>query len=125
MTATAAQIARLRRMVSEPDDSNGYESYVLAEAIERFPLYDADGYEQGDDDWVATYDLAAAASDIWTEKAAARSERMDFGADGSTFSQSQQYAQALKMARYYNARRSPGSVRVFVESGPLVEEQEV
>ena len=85
MAATAAQIARLRRMVSEPDDSNGYEHYVLAEAIERFPLYDADGYEQGDDDWVETYDLYAAAADIWTEKAAARSERMDFGADGSTF----------------------------------------
>lgn len=124
MTATAAQIARLRRMVSEPDDSNGYEDYVLEEVIERYPLYDADGYESGDDDWVATYDINAAAAEIWTEKASARTERMDFTADGSTFSQSQQYEQAMKMARYYNARRSPGSVRVFVESGPVVEEQE-
>ena len=125
MAATAAQVERLRRMVSEPDDSQGYPEIFLAEAIERYPAYDRDGYEQGDEDWVETYDLNAAAADIWTEKAAARSERMDFTADGSNFSQSQQYEQALKMARYYGARRAPGSVRVFVKAGPRVEEQEI
>lgn len=123
MAASATQIARLRRMVNEPTDANGYTSAVLAEVIERYPLFDADGYEQGDDEWVATYDLNAAASEIWTEKSTLKVDNQDFSADGSSFKQSQQYEQAMKMARHYGARRSPSSIQLIVEPGPVVPEE--
>lgn len=110
---TAAQIARLRRMVAEADDSNGYSDVVLTEAIARYPLIDAEGDEIGDDLWDATSaDLNAAASEVWTEKAAARSEHMDFAADGSSFKQQQQYSNAVRMASYYGARRAPGTILI-------------
>lgn len=123
MAATAPQIARLRRMVNEPTDANGYTSLVLAEVIERYPLLDADGYEQGDTDWVETWDLNAAAHEIWTEKAAPKVDNMDFSADGSTFKQQQQFSNAMKMARHYGARRSPGSIQVVTVPGPVVQEE--
>lgn len=123
MAASAPQIARLRRMVAEPTDANGYTPAVLAEVIERYPLLDADGFEQGDDEWVETWDLNAAASEIWTEKASLKVDNQDFSADGSTFKQSQQYEQAMKMARHYGARRSPGSIQVVTVPGPVVQEE--
>lgn len=123
MAATAAEIARLRRMVNEPTDVGGYTSPVLAEAIERYPLFDADGFEQGDDEWTPCYDLNAAAYEVWTEKASLRVDNIDFSADGSSFKQSQQYEQAMKMARHYGARRSPGSIRLVVEPGAVVVEE--
>lgn len=123
MAATAPQIARLRRMVAEPNDSNGYTSAVLGEAIERYPLLDADGYDPDHEEWVDTYDLNAAAHEIWTEKASLKIDNIDFSADGSSFKQSQQYEQAMKMARHYGARRSPGSIQVIVEPGAVVPEE--
>lgn len=110
MTATAADIARLRRMVAEPTDAGGYLDVVLAAAIERYPLLDADGYDSTDADWVATYDLNSAAAEVWQEKAAALTGNFDFSADGASFSRSQAHAQAAKQARYYAARRMPTTI---------------
>ena len=47
MSATAEQIARLRRMVDEGSDQN-YTDDDLATYIERYPLVDA----LGNDPWV-------------------------------------------------------------------------
>lgn len=121
---TLAQVARLRRMVNEPNDSNGYTTVVLTEVITRYPLMDAQGYEIGDDDWDETSaDLNAAASEIWTEKASLKVDNIDFSADGSSFKQQQQYTNAMKMARHYGARRSPSSIQLVVEPGPVVVEE--
>lgn len=112
MTATAAEIERLRRMAAEPDSTGGYADYVLREMIERYATLDAAGLAPGDGGWSATYDLNAAAAEVWGEKAAALSAAFDFTADGGTFSRSQAHAQALKMQRHYAARRVPGTVRL-------------
>ncbi len=110
MAATAAMVERLRRMVAEPDSSNGYADTVLEEIIERYPTLDADGLSSDDADWTASYDLNLAASEVWGEKAAALAAAFDFTADGATFARSQAYSQATRMMRRYGARRAPGTV---------------
>lgn len=106
MALTAAELARLRRMVAEPTDANGYTDSVLTAAAERCPLPDADGYDPDHADWVATYDLAGAAADVWTEKAAGLAGSFDFSADGGSFTRSQAYGQAQQQATYWRSRRA-------------------
>ena len=119
MTATAAQIARLRRMVAEPTDTT-YDDDTLAEYIERYPLLDERGQQpytwdtstepptqEVNDNWIATYDLHAAAADVWEEKAAGVADSVDFGADGANYQLSQKYEQAMARVRYHRVRRSP------------------
>ncbi len=104
-------IARLRRMADEPMPQESgvepvYSDEVLAEYIEAYPLPDLDGNLPDLDTWTPTYDLNAAAADVWEEKAAALARRHDFSADGGRFNRSQQYEQALKQARHYRSRRA-------------------
>lgn len=119
MAATAAQIERLRRMVDEPTDAT-YDDALLAEIIESYPLMDERGEEaytydtstspptrDENDEWVATYDLNAAAADVWDEKAAAAAEDFDFSADGGSYKRSQAALRYESRARYYRMRRAP------------------
>ena len=114
MAASAAMITRLRRMVAEATEVT-YTDETLTEVIELYPTLDIDGLSLDDDDWTATYDLHAAASEVWTEKAAALTGSFDFNADGASFSRSQRYAQASKMARHYGARRTVGTITLVRE----------
>lgn len=111
MSASASDIARLRRMVAEPTNTT-YTDTLLGEAILRYPLPDADGHMTDSDLWVATYDLNAAAAEIWQEKAAALVGRADFSADGGSYSDSQLVEQAERQARYYLSRRSAYTIRL-------------
>jgi hypothetical protein len=104
MAASAADIARLRRMAAEPTTTT-YTDAVLSTTIERYPVRDADGLAPTDTDWTATYDLNSAASDVWSEKAAALASAFDFTADGADFKRSQAAQQAQSMASYYRSRR--------------------
>jgi hypothetical protein len=119
MSATAAQIARLRRMVAEPTE-DPYDDDTLSEYIERYPLLDERGEQpytwdtstepptrNDNDSWFPTYDLHAAAADVWEEKAAGVADSVDFGADGANYHLSQKYEQAMARVRYHRARRSP------------------
>ena len=115
MTATLAMVNRLRRMVAEADTTT-YEHADLTEIIERYPALDSEGLSQDDADWTATYDLNAAAAEIWAEKAAAVATGYDFSADSGTFSRSQQYNQAMRMARHYGARRRVGTITLVRET---------
>lgn len=133
MSATDAQIARLRRMVGEAD-STTYEDDDLADYIEAHPLEDARGegpwVESESDpgtleenpDWTATYDLNAAAADVWEEKAAGHAPNYDFSADGGNYSRSQAYEQAMKQARYFRSRRSVKTITMRPE--PLMQGEE-
>lgn len=114
MTATAAMIARLRRMVNEPTDAGGYTDEVLTDAIETYPLLDADGNDPSDSDWTANYDLHAAASQVWEEKAGVVAVDFDFGADGGTYQRHQVYQQYINQAHYHAARRSTGTGEMLV-----------
>lgn len=119
MTATAAQKTLLRRMTATSISDTTYTDTVLGEYIERYALLDANGEEPqtldtstnpptwtANTNWIATYDLNAAAADIWEEKAATAAADFDFTADGGNYSRSQVYEQFMKNARHYRSRRS-------------------
>lgn len=114
---TVAQLASIRRMVAESTTAT-YSDALLTSYIERYPHMDEYGELPTDDDgvantdWTATYDLNAAAADIWEEKAGAVSAKFDFAADGGNFSMSQQFEQYMKQARYYRSRRLPSTARL-------------
>lgn len=117
MTVTASQLSQLRRMIAEPTILT-YSDAALTEYIERYPHMDEWGetplgvWGEVNTAWTATYDLNGAAADLWQEKAAAVASKFDFTADGGNYSQSQQYEQFMKQARYYRSRRLPSTVRL-------------
>lgn len=119
----AADIARMRRMIAEPTADN-YTDDVLSETIERYPIADVTGEQPLDEDgiansaWTATYDMNAAAAELWAEKAATLATRFDFSADGASFQRSQAAAQARQMAAFYRSRRTARSARLAAALNP-------
>jgi len=116
MAATAAMVARLRRMIAEPTTTT-YSDSDLDDWIESYPVADGDYNDPTDADWTATYDLHAAASELWSEKAAAVAADFSFSADGGNYSRDQVYAQYMKQTRFHSARRRAGSVRIHSDAG--------
>lgn len=120
-SVTAAQIAQLRRMVNEPTTTT-YSDAIITTYIETYPLMDENGEAprvpstitpgvmMANPDWTATYDLHAAAADIWEEKAAVVSVDYDFSADGGSLNRSQVYEQMMGQARYHRSRRNPKTI---------------
>jgi hypothetical protein len=129
MTATAAQIAEVRRMIAEPTTTT-YTDVLIQGFIERYPLVDDLGqepyyYSGGtppektvNESWVPTYDLCAAAADIWGEKAAALAGDYAFSADGATFNRNQAFEQYTKRERYYRSRRSARTITQHMSPDP-------
>ena len=126
MSATAAQIAQLRRMVNESDDTT-YDDDAITVYIEAHPSIDERGEipwtwdtltepptKDENENWLPTYDLNAAASAIWMEKATVVAGDFDFSADGGNYSRSQVFQQYAGLARYYGARRKPGTIRLHM-----------
>lgn len=111
MSATAAQVAELRLMIDEPT-TDTYDDDALETYIERYPLIDADGHESSDDDWTATYNLYAAAADIWRQKKAAEVKKVDFTADGGSFQMSQKERNMRRMIEEYEAKAAVGMSRL-------------
>jgi hypothetical protein len=109
MTVSASDISRLRRMTNEPTDVNGYNDAALTEYITSWKAIDSESRLPDESDWIETYDLHAAAADIWEEKAAALFDKHDFSADGSSFSANQMYENARSMAEHHRARQKPTS----------------
>ena len=124
MSATAAQIVQVRRMINEPDDTT-YDDDAISVYIEAYPLLDERGEEpyswdtttepptvDENETWLPTYDLHAAAADIWDEKAAIVAQDYDFQADGGQYSRSQVVQAYERQARIHRARRRPGTIRL-------------
>ena len=118
MTATSEMIATVRRYTAEPLTTT-YSDDLISDIIETYPLVDALGSEpftwdsstqpptqDENENWIPTYDLNAAAAQIWQEKAAALAGLFDYAADGGNYKRSQASEKASKQARYYSARRS-------------------
>lgn len=111
-------------MVGEVNSST-YSDTVLAEYIERAPLIDSLGRDPyvvsattppvmiANVDWVATYDLNLAASEIFSEKASALAAQFDFSEDGQSFSRRQKYENAEKQARIFRAKRSAQAIKLY------------
>lgn len=121
MTATDAQIAQVRRMAAEPTTTT-YSDDLIATYIEKYPHLDEQGErpytlsstappEQVENtNWIPTYDLHAAAADIWEEKAAAPAQDFDFSEDNiGSYKRSQVYEQYMKQCRFHRARRMPST----------------
>lgn len=105
MAASTEDKARVRRMTAELTTAI-YSENVIAEYIERYPLRDSDGNLPDSSDWTPTYDLHAAAADIWDEKAAARMDKYDFSADGGNYHRNQAYEAAMEKAKWHRVRSS-------------------
>jgi hypothetical protein len=112
-----------------------YTDPILTAAIERYPLMDPTGlvwflwdyttyppHQDTNDDWVATYDLNAAAADVLDEKSATLMTSFDFSADGANMSLSQKYQQTQALARHYRARRSASTIEQVIKPRPEDEE---
>lgn len=109
-------VRRLRRMVAELGTETFTDS-VLVEHIEQYPLEDIQGeaptIEDTDSgefivnpDWIPTYDLNAAAAEIWDQKAGAIAGNFDFTADGGSYHRSQAVKAYENRARHYRSRRA-------------------
>jgi hypothetical protein len=131
MAASAAQISQVRLMCGLAAGDTTYTDAILTTYIETYPVLDAFGlqwyvwdyttyppHQDVNDDWVPSYDLNAAAGDVWSEKAGSLAAKFDFSADGANMSLSQQYQQAQQQARYYRARRAAGTIKHQVEPRP-------
>ena len=111
---TAAMISEVRRKTNEPTTAV-YIDALITSIIEKYPHLDEWGESPFDDDgvanpeWTATYDLNAAAGDVWEEKASTVASKFDFNADGGSYTQSQQYEQYMKQCRYFRSRRLPST----------------
>lgn len=110
----ATFIARLRGMVAEPTVAVFDDAY-LSDIIELYSLPDPDGLAPSEAGWVETYDLHAAAADVWQEKAGKLAVNFDFAADGGNFSRSQAHKQMMEQSRYHMSRRAPRTVLSTVE----------
>jgi len=133
MTVSADNISEVRRMVEEPDDSNGYDDTLLTAIIGKYPLIDELGTvphtwntsttpptKTANTSWIATYDLHAAAGRVWEEKAAKQAKNYTFSADGGQYVRSEAYKQMMDQARYHNARRSANTIKLHASPSPLV-----
>ena len=128
---TAAQIAQVRRMTNEPLTTT-YSDALITTIIEAYPTLDENGEAPrihaadsarpvtytaymdvldliANQDWIPTYDLNAAAAQIWEEKAGTVSVDFDYSADGGNYSRSQVYDAYIRQAKYYSARRKIGT----------------
>ena len=120
-------------MVAEPSITP-YTDVLIQAAIERYPVPDENGEEPRiaaidmtrpvtytpymdaldlvtNPDWKETYDMNAAAADIWAEKAGAASVNFNFTTNGQTFDRTQVYEAYMKQSRYYAARRTPVAIK--------------
>jgi hypothetical protein len=85
---TADQLAQVRRMISEPDDSNGYTDVILLAMAEVFLL---DG----------VYNLRGLAGELWEQKAAATWELVQTSESGSSRAMQQAFEHAVTMAKLF------------------------
>lgn len=130
MSATGSQIAKVRRMVNEAT-ADTYSDDDIASYIEQYPCLDERGEEpytwdtstfpptqDANESWLPTYDLHAAAADIWEEKASIAAQDYDFDADGGSYKRVQVYEAYMKQARYHRSRRKVGTVRSYASPAP-------
>ena len=60
-----------------------------------------------------SYDLNAAAADVWRMKASNAGKMYDFSSDGQSFKRSQYYQSCLQMAQYYEGLSAPISISMY------------
>lgn len=99
--ATPQAVQQLRRLIAEPDDSNGWDDTRLSELLDE---EDATVY--------------SAASQAWTQKAAEAATLVDVSESGSSRKLGDVRKNALEMAAHYSSLGGGGS---DVASGPIIQ----
>ena len=89
--ATPIEIARLRRLIGEPNDVAPWTDAVLSDIIDN------------------AEDLDVAALEVWEAKAASAASMVDTAESGSSRRLSQLHDQALKMVAHYRTATTPPS----------------
>jgi len=113
MSASASDIAAVRLGLSIPEGTEAaFTDDLIGGFLEAHPVNDAEGRHPADLGWAATYDRMAATADLWGLIAASVSQLYDFVADAATFSRSQVFDHALKMAAWFNSRRHARTVAI-------------
>ena len=112
------EVVRVRRLVSEPSQTP-YTDDIIRETIALHPLVDRNDAEPFytcpfsiSTEWVPTWDLYAAAADIWTEKAAAVACKISFDADGVDIKRSDLHTHYMRQAMFCMSRRVATSIRL-------------
>jgi hypothetical protein len=98
--ATEDQIATLRGLINEPDDSNGWDDEKLGAAID------------------AAETLNAAASGIWYQKAGQLASLVDVSESGSTRKLGDLRKNAMEMGLHY---ASADGISANTGSGPVIQ----
>lgn len=112
MAATAAQLATLKRYTNEDGSGDVYTGDLLTSILESYPVSDSDGNEPDESNWTATYDLHAAAAQIWGEKAATLVCKVDSNLPGGgSYRNSQLLDNAVKMEKWHKARARARGIR--------------
>jgi hypothetical protein len=125
MTATAAMRAELRRMIDEPTTTT-YSDNLLDDYIERYPMMDERGVEPYYYDtstspptqvavsaWYPSYDLHAAAADIWAEKASGHAEDFAIPTIEGTYQVDSRFEQYQRKVRFHLSRRRVKNTRLI------------
>jgi len=130
-TKVTEKMVNTVRLYADERNSTAFTNPELTEVIERYPLFDAAGRspflcfeadeftqaalpaEPDNPDWSPTFDLHAAAADIWDAKAAKAAGNYDFSADGGSFQRSQVAEAYSKQARSHRSRRAVRSIPVL------------
>jgi len=127
MSVSTSEVRRVRRMIAETSATSAFSDADIAAAISRYPREDARGEAPfrktktasgalaPNPDWMPTYDLHAAAAELWEIKAADLAANYDFAADGGTYHRSQAVDHAMRMVRWHQARRSPTTITLRPE----------
>lgn len=91
-TASAAALARLRRMVNEPDDGNGWTDIRLDDILQE--SVGTNG----------AYDFNSSAADVWEAKSAETTALTDVTESSSSRRNSQYFDHCLKMVALYRGK---------------------
>lgn len=90
MALTEGQLAQLRKMIDETDDSDGWSDTALQLLASQYVLEDG------------SYNLPGAAGGGWAMKAARYVELVRVSESGSSRDLQQMFDHALAMAKYYD-----------------------
>lgn len=104
--ATASELARLRRMIDEPDNTNGWTDEKLEEVFAE--TANANG----------SLNFRAAAKDVWEGKAGSLAALTDVTESSSSRRNSQYFDHALKMAASYSDDASQDPTVVAAQTRP-------
>ncbi len=81
----------------------------LEAVLEGFVLPDINGAPPDEEEWIPTFDLTAAAAEVWLIKAAKAAALTEIDPPGSGIVTSKVFDNCVLMARYYRSKRSATS----------------